>query len=218
MTTCDDVQLGLEMTRMGATSTVAPDVAAAHVATCATCAAYAATLWETDAMMTSPDLARRDGFDSDALLKKTLAELPGKHDVWKLVALVVSVMTALVVFVCVRRPEMITPRFIGMLGGMTVFGIAAFAYRRTRYRHWTALAGRPTEILAARRSELAKRVRMTSILAPLWLALAAHSAYNAITRDSLLRVVTTAGTLVFVALLVKHGLDARRELRALGDR
>lgn len=219
MTACDDVQISLEMLRKGVTPLVPESEARAHAATCTECAAYAATLEENKSMMNASDLALRDGFDADAVLKKTLAELPTRRDVYKLIAFVSVVFVVGVGAAYVGgHSDLLTARLIGLLVGTAVVGIAAFAYRRQQVRVLAELAGKPMEILAARRDELAQRRRAALVAIPLFVGLIAYNAYSAYVRGSGLRLGVTIAYALILISFIRSSLDARRELRTLDQR
>jgi hypothetical protein len=219
MAACDDVQVSVEMLHNGATPLVPEAEARAHAATCATCAAYAAMLKETKLMMKTSDLSRRDGFDANAVLTKTLSEIPSRRDVWKLVGFVVVALIGVFAYLRVTgRDEILGPRLIGMLGVMGGVCIAAFAYRHSRYRVWATYAGKPIEILAARRTELEQRVRLATIAMPLFAALVAHNAYNGYVRESLLRLGLAVAYTFLLCLFIRNTVASRRELRELAPR
>jgi hypothetical protein len=83
---------------------------------------------------------------------------------------------------------------------------------------WATYAGKPIEILAARRAELQQRVRLAIIAMPLFAALVVHNAYNAYTRDSVLRVGLAIAYAFLLGLFIRNTVASRRELRELDPR
>ena len=215
MPTCDDAQLSLEMSRRGVPPPVSRELVDAHVATCATCAAYAATVEET-ATMTTTDWTTHDRVDADALYRRALAGLPTTSHLWKVAGLAVAIVTALLVFTYVGRPELLGARLIAMLVvGCVVVPIAAVAYRRSQLRAWQALADRPAEVIAQWRRQLVQQARAGLVMAPLLVVIAMTKLFP-FERLTTSRAIVVASNLLLAGIMLHTWRVARRQLRELG--
>lgn len=212
MPTCDDYQLSFEMQLHGAAPVIPTEEITAHIASCTSCTAYVATTEET-ATMNTANWTEHDGFDAARLLARVKAELnPTLRDRLPglaLAAVLSAVMGVLVVFADYSLGSS------ALIGGGTAFAVTIWQMRARR-QAWAKLAEASAgDLIAARRSDLARRNKWSVVALVFLPVLVALNFAIEDLHEPTVWIETAALGLIIVVAFVQHLRD-RREYRELG--
>lgn len=216
MSTCDDVQLSLEMARKGAIPLVPEPDARAHAATCPHCAAYAATLKETE-LMTTTHWNPTTSFDAKALYETVMAEMnpPLRRRLLGAALGVLGLALFIGALYLGTGREGLRETAPQLIATVLVVGGGLVLYGRQRVRQWRALAGAQAgEIIAKRRAELIELQRIRKFALP-FLAIVLVANIVLTTRSTAEIIVTSTILGLVIAGDIPGYFRTRRELAEL---
>jgi anti-sigma factor RsiW len=212
MTTCDDIQVSLEMTKRGVTAPVAQDVVGSHLASCPACAAYAATMKETEQMTSAFSL-----IDAQIVYDRVQQEMSPpswpRRIVTSLVALAALLGLHYVLYLDDGRDALFKAIAATVTATFAV-GIGSALYSRQRKRMWQALANASRgEVIAARRAEVRELHRISKFSLIFLPVISIASLLDGISTAT--DVVVTIGMVALIANSIVHWRRTRNELREL---
>jgi hypothetical protein len=214
--TCDDYQLGYEMQLHGAPPSIPIEDITTHVTSCPSCTAYVAATRKAETMSTTTWL-HNEPIDADLIRARIKKEL-SRQRVSNLVQL--GAVAAYLAWLRPSVPELMMYVAVGLVGV-----VAINILRRSEFVETGA--GSPGDLVAARRTQLDRRIARTRIawllpVMPLMFVLLSVSSRGAtglglsqLTATNFL--ITTIGFCLIALLTLLQRRRDQRERRSIGE-